>query len=99
MGQSVAILVGLREVVTGIEEDHRHVADGFPHQVHYHHVFRLKTAGYADVGFDGGRDLFVHQGARGGDHFLKTHGLLLLSARRTMSMVGSSKGWKTNAAG
>src|SRR5258708_35880763 len=99
MGQPVAILIGLREMVAGIEKDHRHVADGFPHQVHDHHVFRLKAAGYADVFSNGGRDLLVHEGARGGDFFLKTHGLLLLSARGTMSMVGSCSGSKSNAAG
>ncbi len=68
--QAVAILVGLREVVAGVEKDHRHIADRFSHQVHHDHVFRLEAAGDADVFRVGGRDLLVHQGSRGGRFFL-----------------------------
>src|SRR5260370_25126776 len=42
---SIAVFVGLRKVISGIEKQHRKVRYSLPKKMRHYHVFRLKAAG------------------------------------------------------
>ena len=60
-GHAVAVVVGLGEVVAGVEEDDGHFRADFADHVHDDHVFGLEAAGDADFFLAGLGDLIVDQ--------------------------------------
>src|SRR4029450_8713084 len=79
----VAILVGISEVVHGVEKQHRNIGSGLPQHVQHHHVLGLEAA--RDAGGLGCVEL-------SGDHECRiAHVSISSSTRRTASTASDSE--------
>ena len=63
LGHAIAIGVGFREVIAGVEEQHGNIRQTLAQQVEHDHVFGLKAAGDAD-GFVFAAAVFSRAGDR-----------------------------------